>query len=217
MPLAGHPPQAFLTRVAAHPVEQEVGEPVGELVRAGVCAQPGVGPVHRRERDERGYAVVEIGTQLAALAALAEERAEALLVATALGDEKIATLTLEIPPLADEDGGDVELLGDDAEMAAERRADPLDDRPFVGNLVEGHVERLGALARNVPEEVGLRLDVRVERTLLDAECLGKVADGGAVIALLGEEPGGGAGQLGAAGGDTITLTIVRSRRLYGCN
>jgi len=79
------------------------------------------------------------------------------------------------------------------------------------------VERLGALARNVPEEVGLRLDVRVERTLLDAECLGKVADGGAVIALLGEEPGGGAGQLGAAGGDTITLTIVRSRRLYGCN
>jgi hypothetical protein len=102
-------------------------------------------------------------------------------------------------------------------MAAERHADPLDDRPVVGNLVEGRMERLGALARDVPEEVGLRLDVRVERALLDAERLGEVADGGAVIALLGEEPGGGAGQLGAAGGDTITLTIVRSRRRDGCS
>jgi hypothetical protein len=55
------------------------------------------------------------------------------------------------------------------------------------------MERLGALARDVPEEVGLRLDVRVERALLDAERLGEIADGGAVIALLGEEPGGGSG------------------------
>jgi hypothetical protein len=55
------------------------------------------------------------------------------------------------------------------------------------------MEGLGALARDVPEQVGLRLDVRVERALLDAERLGEIADGCAVIALLGEEPGGGSG------------------------
>jgi len=73
------------------------------------------------------------------------------------------------------------------------------------------VEGIRALARDLPEQVGLRLDVRVERPLLDAERLGEVADGGAVVALLREEPGGGAGQLGLAGGDTISLTIVRSQ------
>jgi hypothetical protein len=55
------------------------------------------------------------------------------------------------------------------------------------------MKRLGALARDVPEQVGLRLDVRVERPLLDAERLRQIADGRAVIALLGEEPGGSSG------------------------
>jgi hypothetical protein len=55
------------------------------------------------------------------------------------------------------------------------------------------VESLGALDRDLPKEVRLRVDVRVERALLDAEGLCEVADGGAVVALLGEEPGGGAG------------------------
>jgi hypothetical protein len=55
------------------------------------------------------------------------------------------------------------------------------------------VEGFGTLARDLPEQVRLPFDVRVERALLDAERLGEVADGGAVIALLGKEPGGGAG------------------------
>jgi hypothetical protein len=55
------------------------------------------------------------------------------------------------------------------------------------------VECLGSLARDLPQEVDLRLDVRVERALLDAEGLREVADRGAVVALLGKEPGGGAG------------------------
>src|SRR5260370_41640497 len=91
----GAPRRKLLTRVAAHPVEQESGEPVGELVGAGVGAQPGVGPVHRGEREERCCAVVEIGAQLAALTAFAKERTEALLVATALRDEEVAALPLE--------------------------------------------------------------------------------------------------------------------------
>ena len=103
--------------VAAHPVEQQRREAVGELVRVGVGPQPGVGPVDGRERDERGRAVVEIGAQLASLAPFAEERAEALLVAAALGDEAVAALALEVAPLADEDGRDVELLRDDARGA----------------------------------------------------------------------------------------------------
>jgi hypothetical protein len=55
------------------------------------------------------------------------------------------------------------------------------------------VERLGALAGDLPEQVDLRLDVGVEGALLDAERLGEVADRGAVVALLGKEAGGGAG------------------------
>jgi hypothetical protein len=55
------------------------------------------------------------------------------------------------------------------------------------------MERLGALPRDVPKEVGLRLDVRVERPLLDAERPGEIADRRAVVALLGEEPGSGSG------------------------
>jgi hypothetical protein len=180
-------------RVAAHPVEEERREPVGELVGAGIGPQPGVGPVDGREREERGRAVVEIGAQLAPLAAFAEERAEALLVPAALCDEAGAALAFEVAPLADEDGRNVELLRDDPQVAAERGPDPLDDRTLVGNLVEGGVERLGAFARDLPEEVGLALDVRVERALLDAERLGEVADRCAVIALLREEAGGGAG------------------------
>src|SRR6185369_12990278 len=65
------------------------------------------------------------------------------------------------------------------------------------------------LPRNVPEEVCLRRDVGVQRALLEPERLREVADGRAVIALLGEEPGRGARQLGLSGGDTLTLTIVR--------
>jgi hypothetical protein len=78
-------------------------------------------------------------------------------------------------------------------VRTERGADPLDDRAVVGDGVECAVERLRPFARDLPQEVGLRLDVRVERPLLDAERLGEVADRGAVVALLGEEPGGGAG------------------------
>ena len=83
-------------------------------------------------------------------------------------------------------------------MAPERGPDPLDDRALVGHLVERPVKRLGALAADLPEEIGLRLDVGVQGALLHAEGPGEVADRGAVVALLGEEAGGGAGQLGSA-------------------
>ena len=46
-----------------------------------------------------------------------------------------------------------------------------------------------AVVRDLPEQVGLRVDVGVERALLDAHRLGQVADRRAVVALLGEEPG----------------------------
>jgi hypothetical protein len=55
------------------------------------------------------------------------------------------------------------------------------------------VEGLSALAGHVPQEIGLRVDVCVERALLHAHRVGEIADGRAVVALLGEEPGGGAG------------------------
>jgi len=85
-------------------------------------------------------------------------------------------------------------------VAAERRADAVDDRPLVRHRVERAVEGLGALAGDLPEQVGLRLDVRVERALLHAEGLREVADRGAVVALLGEEASGGARELRPAAG-----------------
>jgi hypothetical protein len=55
------------------------------------------------------------------------------------------------------------------------------------------VEGERAFVRDVPEEVGLRLDVGVERALLDAQGIREVADRRAVVALFGKEPGGSAG------------------------
>jgi hypothetical protein len=52
--------------------------------------------------------------------------------------------------------------------------------------------------------------VRVERTFLDAERIGKIADRGAVVPLLGEETCGVAGKLFAARSANLgTLTSVR--------
>src|SRR5580765_6690756 len=68
------------SRVAAHAVEQKGVEAVGKLIRIGLRAKPGVGPVRRRQGEQRGGGVVEIRPQPAELAPLSEERAEAVLV-----------------------------------------------------------------------------------------------------------------------------------------
>jgi hypothetical protein len=52
-------------------------------------------------------------------------------------------------------------------VRAEREPDALRDLEVVGDLVERSVERLGAVAQRLIEQVLLRLDVRVERALLD--------------------------------------------------
>ena len=54
-------------------------------------------------------------------------------------------------------------------------------------------ERIRSFARDLPQQIGLRLDVRVDRTLLHTHRLGEIADRRAVVALLREETGGGAG------------------------
>jgi hypothetical protein len=74
-------------------------------------------------------------------------------------------------------------------MRAEREPDLLGRRQLVRNGVEACVERSSPVAGHLPEEVGLGIDVGVERALLDTHGLGEVADRGAVVALLGEEPG----------------------------
>ena len=160
------------------------------------------------------HVLVEVGAQLALLAALAEERADALLVAAALGDELLAALVVEVPPLLHEDGRDLELVGHDAQVRAQREADLLRRRQLLGDRVERPVEGLGALPHRLVEEVLLALDVGVERALLDADRVGEGADRRAVVALLGEEAGGLARKLlAAAHGSLPILTIVR---LGGC-
>jgi hypothetical protein len=55
------------------------------------------------------------------------------------------------------------------------------------------MKRSRPVPSHLPEQIRLRLDVRVQGALLDPERLGEVADRGAVVAALGEEAGGGAG------------------------
>ena len=85
------------------------------------------------------------------------------------------------------------MLGHDPQVGSEREPDLLRRRQLFGDRVERTVEGRGAVAHRLVEEVLLRLDVGVERALLDAHRLREVADRGAVVALLGEEPSGLAG------------------------
>ena len=173
-------------------------EAVGELVRVGAGVKPRVGPVRGREREQRRRRVVEVGAELAELASLAEESPEPLFVAAALGHDLVVPLALEVAPLADEDGRDVELVGDDTQVRAQREPDLLRRRQVVRDRVEGGVERVRALAHRLVEQILLRLGMRVERALLHAHRLGEIAHRRAVVALLGKEPGGLSRQLGAS-------------------
>src|SRR5438132_180603 len=77
-------------RVAADAVDEQGMEPIGELVGVLALPEPRVGPVRGREHEQGRGGVVEIRSKLAELAALAEERAEALLVPPPLGEELLA-------------------------------------------------------------------------------------------------------------------------------
>jgi hypothetical protein len=72
-------------------------------------------------------------------------------------------------------------------VRAEREPDALRDLEVVGDLVERSVERLGAVAQRLIEQVLLRLDVRVERALLDAERLREITDRRPVVPALCEQ------------------------------
>src|SRR5262249_306166 len=120
----------------------------------------------------------------------------------------LAAVAFEITPLANEDGRDIELLGDDAEVRTEGEPDLLGRRHRLVDPVERRVEGGCTVARDVPQQVGLRVDVRVERALLDAHRLGQIADRRPVVALLGEEPGRLASELVSTRGSR------REQRLY---
>src|SRR5919197_4280460 len=89
-------------RVAAHPVDQDSVEAVGERIRIGPRLQPRIGPVGRRQEEESSRVLVEVGTKFALLATLAEELSDALLVAPSLGDDLLAAPAFEVLPLLDE-------------------------------------------------------------------------------------------------------------------
>src|SRR5438093_7840453 len=124
------------SRIAAHPVDEQREEAVGELVRVPAGLEPRVCPVRGREQDEGGDVLVQVGTELRQLPPLAEQLSDPFLVTAALGDELLAPVALEVAPLLNEDGGDVELLGDDPEVAAQRESDLLRRRQVLGDRVE---------------------------------------------------------------------------------
>ena len=128
------------------------------------------------------------------LDALAEELADPLLVAAALGDEPLAALPFEVAPLADEDRREVELARR-RRARWPRRASLIRSAAgaSAGTRVERRVERFAPFPGDLPEQVLLRGDVVVERRLLHAERLRQVGEGRALVALLGEEAGGDPG------------------------
>src|SRR5215211_64290 len=196
-------------RVAAHAVEEEREEAVGE--RVGICVgrQPRVRPVRRRQHEQGRRAVVQIRAESAGVPALAEQPAYPLFVAAALRQELERALALEVAPLAGEYGRDVQLLGHHPQVGAEREPDPLGHRCALRNGVQRGVERLRAFPCRLVQEILLGVDVRVERALLDPHRLGQVADRGAVVALFREQAGGSSCQLGTSRHGKLTLTIVR--------
>ena len=92
------------------------------------------------------------------------------------------------------------MLADDAQVRAQREPDLLRRRQPLRDGVERRVERRGARAGDLPEQVLLRVDVVVERGLLDPERLGEIGQRRAVVAAVGEEPRRGPRQLLAPGG-----------------
>ena len=178
------------------PSTRIASEAIGELVGVATRLEPGVRPVRRREDEQRRRARVEVGAEVARLDALAEERAPALLVAPALGDDLVAMLALEVTPLPGEHRRDVELLGDDAEMTAQRRSHAFDWPRASSGTASRAAWKARAPSRIVcVEELLLRADQRVERPLLNAERLGERVHRRAVETALGEEPRGLAAEL----------------------
>src|SRR5262245_1867135 len=157
--------------VATHAVEQHREEPVGKRIRIGVGTQPCVRPIRGGEGKQRRRRIVEVRAELAELPPLPKDRLKAFFVAAALGDERLTPLPLEVAPLADEHRRDVELLRDDTQVRAERGLDLLCRAQLLGDAVERLVEGDRTVARDFPEQVRLRLDVGVQRPLLDAHGL----------------------------------------------
>ena len=85
-------------------------------------------------------------------------------------------------------------------MPPQRKPDALGRRCLGRDGVERGMEGLGALPRHLPEQVLLGGDVVVERRLLHAQLRGQVGERRALVATLGEEPGGDPRQLLAPGG-----------------
>ena len=120
--------------------------------------------------------------------------APALLVPPPLGDDLVAVLALEVAPLPREDGRNVELLGDDPKVSAQRDQNTLDGRAVLGNRVQGGVKRARALTHRLVQELLLGPGERVERALLDAERLRERIHRRPVEPSLREEPCSLAGQ-----------------------
>src|SRR5262249_47582350 len=122
-----------------------------------------------------------------------------------------APVTVEIAPLAHPHRRHVELVGDDPEVRPEREPDLLGRGQLIRDRVERTVEGDGTLAQCLVEQVLLRVDVGVDRALLYTHRLGQVADRGAVVPLLGEQPRGLARQLVSTcrHATVYTLTIGR--------
>ena len=139
---------------------------------------------------------VEVGAQLAALDALAEEIAHPLLVASALGDELLAALALEIAPFAHEDGRDVELRRRRRRGARAARGGCARTRAASAGTPSRPAWKASAPSRATSQSRSSFESMwRVQRALLHAERLGEVGERRAVVAPLGEEAGGDPGQL----------------------
>ena len=108
--------------VAAHAVDEQPEEAVGQLL----VSRPGWSHVYAQFAAERKSSPAAASSRSERSSPCSRPSrksvADPFLVAPPLGDERFAPLIGEVPPLAREDGRDVELLGDDAEVGSRSRA-----------------------------------------------------------------------------------------------
>ena len=136
---------------------------------------------------------------------LLDQRPEALVVAAALRAHLLVLLRAQMVHRPEEDHRVVEVVdGRDDDVRGRRPQPLLDRRVGVRERVEPLLLEAQHPRVHLVQQVVLGAEVVVERALGDAGRLDDLLHGGAVVAALGEEPGGG-GQQPLRDGRTVSV------------
>ena len=126
------------------------------------------------------------GTRSPSADGLLEEPSDSVLIDASVGEEFLARLPGQMPPLVQPDHGHPYLIGDRPEVGSQGEPQFLGRASRRGEGVEAVVKGPAAGKGNLRQQVFLAVDVRVNGALVQAKSAGEMADGGPVIPLLSE-------------------------------